>query len=109
MIGLHPCRANPREWTACDWFVPFVGVDPTRLTQGFMAGLGIHPYPGLGLVTGISVYQSDVLIQAPAVSDGSVWTKPGDLPKRQTFTSESVSGFLGISASTDLINKLFGR
>lgn len=108
-IGLHPCRANPRDWSACDWIVPFIAIDPTRVTQGFAAGVGISPFSGIAIQGGMSLFQSEVLDSSVSVSVGDRWTKPGEPAKRAVFNSDSVGGFIGVSLSSDLYHRLWSR
>jgi hypothetical protein len=108
-FGLHPCRANPRDWSACDWLVPIIALDPSRVTQGFAVGLGISPYSGIALQGGLSLFQSEVLDDSVSVQVGDRWTKPGDPPKRAVFNSDSVGGFIGVSLSSDLYRRLWPK
>lgn len=108
-FGLHPCRANPHNWSACDWFVPFIALDPSRLTQGFAAGVGISPFSGITIQGGMSLFQSEVLDSSVSVGVGERWTKPGEPAKRTVFNGDSVGGFIGIGLSSDLYRRLWSR
>lgn len=108
-FGLHPCRSNPHNWSACDWIVPFVALDPSRLTQGFAAGVGISPFSGITIQGGMSLFQSEILDSSVSVGIGDRWSKPGEPTKRTVFNGDSVGGFIGIGLSSDLYHRLWSR
>jgi len=115
LVGLYPFGANPHNWRVMDWFSPFIGVDPSRIDEGFMWGLSICPLPGVGLAVGMSVYASEELDDNATAAGGTplqpgdAYTAIGDLPTKKVFNGDSVGGFIGISLTTEAFKALFGN
>jgi len=106
LLALHFCGLNPRKWNVCDLVAPVVGADLSRLSSGFLAGIEIMPYSGIGVIGGISVFKSDVLDPAARVSVNDTFSATGTVPKSSAFNREGVGAFLGVAVTSDIFSQL---
>lgn len=106
-LGVYVCEANPRDWKPCNMFAPVIALDPTRLDQGAGLGLQVSPIHGLGIVGGADVFLSEKVPNEVRVRPGQAWTVPGDLPVDHRFDAESFGGFVGVTATLDLLTSMF--
>lgn len=108
-LGVNLCGTNPAEMTWCDRLAnPTLIVDPTRLTSGFGVGLTVRPFHGIGLLAGVTVYETTVFADGANASVGDTWTAPGELPTKQVFNKDSVGFVLGVVMSTDVFAAIKG-
>jgi hypothetical protein len=108
-LGVNLCGTNPAEMTWCDRLAnPTLLVDPSRLTEGFGVGLTLRPFHGVGILAGMTVYESTVLADGTYVSAGDTWTIPGELPTKKVFNKDSLGFVLGVVISTDVFAALKG-
>ncbi len=114
-IGFHPCARDyaksPSDlgfWrTVCSYSSLFVGVDPARLTSGFVLGLGAEIVRGLDLYVGWRVLQRNpVLLEASGLAPGQAWDR-GTVPTEDRW--ELGSAFLGVGINQNLLRSLLGR
>ncbi len=108
-LGVNLCGTNPAEMTWCDRLAnPTLIVDPTRLTSGFGVGLTLRPFHGIGILAGVTVYETTVFADGANASVGDTWTAPGELPTKQVFNKDSVGFVLGVVMSTDVFAAIKG-
>ncbi|MGH7788122.1 MAG: hypothetical protein ACRERC_14715 [Candidatus Binatia bacterium] len=86
---------------------PFIALDPTRIDQGAIAGLSWTFPPGFGIMTGVSVYQSQVISSPVGAQPGDVLPMGVNLGTRETFNSDSVGFFLGANFTTEIMAAFF--
>jgi hypothetical protein len=103
------CRTNPKDFTACDVFVPVAWIDPTRPTRGFGWGVGIRPGNYVTVIVGMTVFETQRLLPGVTAPVGSTWTAAGDLPTESIYTKGSIGLALGLSLDTDVFAKVFTK
>jgi len=103
------CKTNPKDFNACDVFVPTVWIDPTRATRGFGWGVGIRPGNYVTLLVGMSVFETQSVERGVDAPVGSTWTAPGDLPVHSEYTKNSIGFALGLVLDTGLFVKVFSK
>lgn len=106
-LTLNACRANLQDWDLCDAFGLTAMADPGRLTEGGGLGLKLQPYPGLGVLVGVTFFQVDTFKAGHALQVGDVFGQPGELPIDKDFTWKSLGLFLGFGGDTETVKKLF--
>lgn len=106
-LTLNACNANLEDWDLCDGFGLTAMADPSRLTQGGGLGLKIQPYPGLGVLLGLTFFKVDTFSAGHDLSVGDVFPGTGDLPIDEEFTWKSFGFFIGVGGDTDTVKKLF--
>lgn len=106
-LTFNACRANLADWTLCDAFGLTAMADLHHLKEGGGLGVKLQPYPGLGVLLGVTLFQVDVLQPGHPAGYGDVFTEPGDLPVEKKFTWRSFGLFLGVGGDTDTVKKLF--
>lgn len=114
-IGFHPCARDysksPSDLgflrTVCSYASIFVGVDPARLTSGFVLGLGAEVVRGLDLYVGWRVLQRNpVLLEGSGLAPGVAWDR-GTVPTEDRWEFGSL--FLGVGLNQNLLRVLLGR
>lgn len=108
-LTLNACNANLKSWDACDAIGLTAMADLGRLTQGGALGVKLQPYPGLGVLIGMTFFQVDTIATGHSMKVGDVFSGPGDLPIDKQFTNKSVGLFLGVGGDTDTVKALFVR
>ena len=105
-LTFHPWAANPRNWRLCNAFNLFLALDPTRMTEGFAAGLNLKPAAEIGLLVGLSVFQSQKLADGVSERPGDSWSASGGLPTKKVFDKDSLGLLLGVEVSLELLTSL---
>jgi hypothetical protein len=106
LLALHLCGLNPRKWNWCDLVAPFVGADLSRLSSGFLTGIEIMPFSGIGVVGGVSLFKSDVLDPAARVKVNDTFSATGTIPKSSAFNGDGVGAFIGVAVTSDVFSQL---
>jgi hypothetical protein len=106
-LTLNACRANLQDWDLCDAIGLTAMVDPGRLAEGGGLGLKLQPYPGLGVLIGLTFFQVDTFQAGHALQVGDVFGPAGELPIDKDFTRKSLGLFLGFGGDTETVKKLF--
>jgi hypothetical protein len=106
-LGVDVCGTDPADLNWCDrLLMPSIWIDPTRLTQGFGVGLVFRPIFGVGLLAGMSVFQSTELADGLTVKAGDTWTASGDLPTKKVFNKNSLGLMLAVTLDTGIFAAL---
>jgi hypothetical protein len=103
----NACRANLKAWDLCDVFGLTAMADLEHLTEGGGIGIKLQPYPGLGVLIGMTFFQVDTIRAASGLKIGGVFTEPGELPIHKQFTKGSFGLFLGVGGDTATVKSLF--
>jgi hypothetical protein len=106
-LTVNACRANPKDWDACDAFGLTGLIDITKPLDGAGLGVKIQPWPGLGFIVGMTVFRADQIAPGHAMKPGDVFTGSGDLPLEPGFNERSFGLFLGVGGDTDTVKSLF--
>ncbi len=107
-LTLNACRANIDDWDVCDAVGLTAMADPGRLKEGGGLGLKLQPYPGLGVLIGLTFFQVDTLEKGRGLNVDDVFVGSGDLPIDKEFRwGKSFGLFLGVGGDTDTVKKLF--
>jgi hypothetical protein len=99
-FGMDPERF--RWWAAPG---PFVAMDPTRVSSGAIAGIDWTLPHGFGLLTGVSVFESEKLVSPVGLKPGDEIPSGATLQTKQVFNSDGVGFFLGANFPTELIQQ----
>ncbi|MEZ4363182.1 MAG: hypothetical protein R3B48_23610 [Kofleriaceae bacterium] len=106
-LSVNVCGTNPDDLTWCDrLFNPTLFVDPSRLKDGFGAGLMLRPFHGLGVLAGVTVFKSTEFADGAMAEVGDAWKIAGDLPTKETFNSDGVGFVMGVVVNTDVFSEL---
>lgn len=103
-LSMHPCGYNLEDWTYCELFSPFIGMDPTRADQGLVFGLNPQFMPGVGLAFGVSLFKSEKL---QGLKVGDVVEEGQNPSTRKVFNSDSVGFYIGINFTDKIWTALF--
>jgi hypothetical protein len=106
-LGVDVCGTNPADMNWCDrLLMPSIWVDPTRLSQGFGVGLVFRPIFGVGILAGLSIFQSTALSDGLTAKPGDTWTAAGDLPTKKVFNGDSLGFMLAATLDTEIFAAL---
>jgi hypothetical protein len=106
-LGVDVCGTNPSEMSWCDrLLMPSIWLDPTRLKEGFGVGLVFRPIFGVGILVGMSVFESTELAHGVGAMPGDTWTAAGDLPTRKVFNKDSLGLMLAATLDTEVFAAL---
>ncbi|HMG55607.1 MAG TPA: hypothetical protein VK601_19045 [Kofleriaceae bacterium] len=108
-LSASVCKTNPKNFNACDVFVPTVWLDPRRPTSGFGWGVGIRPGNYVTFLVGMTVFETQSVERGVVAPVGSTWTAPGDLPTHSDYTKQSIGFALGLSLDTGVFAKVFSK
>ena len=99
-LTLNACRANLADWDLCDAVGLTAMADLGRLTEGGGLGVKLQPYPGLGILLGVTLYQVDTL-EVGRERDVQ------NLAIDKEFRWQSFGLFLGVGGDTETVKALF--
>jgi len=106
-LGVDVCGTNPADMNWCDrLLMPSIFLDPTRLSEGFGVGLVFRPIFGVGILAGMSVFQTTELADGLTVKPGDAWTASGDLPTKKVFNKDSLGLMLAATLDTEIFAAL---
>jgi hypothetical protein len=105
-LTLNACNANLKDWDLCDAIGLTAMADLGRLTEGGGIGLKLQPYPGLGLLVGMTFFQVDTIAAGHDMKVGDVLPGSRELPIDKQFTGQSLGFFLGVGGDTDTVKAL---
>ena len=106
-LGVNVCGTNPKALTWCDRLInPTLLVDPSRLTSGFGIGMVLRPFHGIGLLGGMTVFETTVLADGLMVKPGDPWTLAGAPTTKTVFNRDSLGFVLAVIVSTDVFAAL---
>jgi len=103
----NACRANLKAWDSCDALGLTAMADLSHLTEGGGIGFKLQPYPGLGVLLGMTFFQVDTIRAGSGLTIGGVFSEPGELPIHKQFTKGSLGFFVGVGGDTDTVKSLF--
>jgi hypothetical protein len=106
-LGVNICGTNPDAMTSCDrLLMPTIWVDPTRLDEGFGVGFVFRPVYGVGILAGMSVFESQALADGVKAAPGDPWTAAGDLPTKKVWNRQSLGFMLAATLDTGIFAAL---
>ncbi len=106
-LSYFPFGANPTKWEYRNWVSPFLGLDPTRIDQGVIAGVNVQPFGiAFSFLAGASIYQSQKLNSPVGIKPGDVIPSGTTISTRSVFDGDGVGFFLGANFTTESL-KLF--